>query len=292
MTLQSIMATASSYMADFGYDEESTIVYLYDEYPHETVRNALTKVMNDAQKMMWKHVDDADDLYNAAKKAKDAFSMYLTNESKNVIRLTESELKKVITESVKKIINEIGDSEESRNNIRKAVKDDTTKRIKGLMKGTYKSENYVDKNGKKWVSRKASRNQNILDNLQAKEEKEKCKEKVAENAFRRGRMLLEHEDDYFWEDDTAYIGRTSAYYDYDDDSVYTPDFWTYSTDPNDKDFAGEVYQLNDEGRRELNWWLRCQRFNEYQRSNSFNPNNNSAEEEWEVLVQNYATPVQ
>jgi hypothetical protein len=116
---------------------------------------------------------------------------------------------------------------------------------------------------------------------------------VAENAFRKGRMLLEHEDDYFWEDDTAYIGRTSAYYgDYDDDSFYTPDYWTYSTDPNDKDFAGEVYQLNDEGRRELNWWLRCQRFNEYQRKNSFNPNNNSAEEEWEVLVQNYATPVQ
>lgn len=178
MTLQSIMATASSYMADFGYDEESTIVYLYDEYPHETVRDALTKVMNDAQKMMWKHVDDADDLYNAAKKAKDAFSMYLTNESKTVIRLTESELKKVITESVKKIINEIGDSEETRNNIRKAVKDDSTKRIKGLLKGTCKSENYVDKDGKKWVSRKSSRNQNILDNLQAKEEKEKRREKV------------------------------------------------------------------------------------------------------------------
>lgn len=87
---------------------------------------------------------------------------------KNIVRLTESDLKKVIFESVKNILNEIGDSEESRNNIRKAVKDDSTKRIKGLMKGTYKPENYTDKNGKKWVSRKSARNQNILNNLNKK----------------------------------------------------------------------------------------------------------------------------
>jgi hypothetical protein len=211
---------------------------------------------------------------------------------KNTIRLTESELKRVIAESVKNILNEIGDSEESRSSIRKAVKDDSAKRIKGLLKGTYKSENFTDKTGKKWVSKKAARNQNILDNLKTKEEKEQRKRvKVSENTFRRGRLLFEHEDDYFWDDDTAYIGRTNAYYEDDGESVFTPDYWTYSTDPNDKDFAGEVYQLDDEGKKELNWWIRCQRFNEYQRSHAFNPNENSAEEEWEELVQNYGTQI-
>lgn len=101
------------------------------------------------------------------------------------------------------------------------------------------------------------------------------------------RMLREHEEDWFNEDDQAYIGRTEAYYDENDDYIYTPDFWTYDNNPNSKDFAGEVYVLNDEGKSELNWWIRNQRFNEYQRKNAFNPNNNSSEEEWELLTQNY-----
>lgn len=104
------------------------------------------------------------------------------------------------------------------------------------------------------------------------------------------RILKEHEDDWFDEDDEVYIGRTEAYYNEDDDYVFTPDLWTYDNNPNSQDFAGEVFRLNDEGKRELNWWIRCQRFNEYQRKNAFNPNTNSSEEEWETLMQ-YAEQV-
>lgn len=101
------------------------------------------------------------------------------------------------------------------------------------------------------------------------------------------RMLREHEDDWFYESDTAFIGRTSAYYDDDDSSVYAPDYWTYSNEPNDRDFAGEVYELNDEGKAELNYWLRCRRFNEYQRSHAFNPRTETPEQEWALLTRNY-----
>lgn len=101
------------------------------------------------------------------------------------------------------------------------------------------------------------------------------------------RMLREHEDDWFKESDTAFIGRTSAYYDDDDSSVYEPDYWTYSDEPNDRDFAGEVYELNDEGKAELNYWLRCRRFNEYQRSHAFNPRTETPEQEWALLTRNY-----
>ena len=102
------------------------------------------------------------------------------------------------------------------------------------------------------------------------------------------RVLREHEDDWFDESDEGYIGRTSAFYGYyDDDSIYEPDYWTYSTDPNDEEFAGEVYQLNDEGKSELNYWIRCRRFNEYQRKNAFNPRNESPEEEWNKLTNKY-----
>ena len=48
------------------------------------------------------------------------------------------------------------------------------------------------------------------------------------------KILKEHEDDWFDESDTAYIGRTSAYYEDDDSSMYAPDYWTYSTEPNDR----------------------------------------------------------
>ena len=98
------------------------------------------------------------------------------------------------------------------------------------------------------------------------------------------KVLREHEDDWFDEMDTAYIGRTSAYYDDDNESVFAPDYWTYSTDPNDPDFADEVYELNEDGKSELNWWIRSQRFNEYQRNNAFNPNDKSSEEMWEYLT--------
>lgn len=101
------------------------------------------------------------------------------------------------------------------------------------------------------------------------------------------RILKEHEDDWFDESDTAYIGRTSAYYEDDDSSMYAPDYWTYSTEPNDREFAGEVYELNNDGKRELNYWLRCQRFNEYQRAHAFAPRNESPEQEWNLLTKQY-----
>ena len=52
----------------------------------------------------------------------------------------------------------------------------------------------------------------------------------------------------FFEDETVYIGRTEAYYNQDDDDLFYPDLWTWSNDPKDDDFAGEVYELNDDGK--------------------------------------------
>ena len=51
----------------------------------------------------------------------------------------------------------------------------------------------------------------------------------------------------FFEDETVYIGRTEAYYNPDDDDLFYPDLWTWSDNPEDDDFAGEVYALNDDG---------------------------------------------
>lgn len=100
-----------------------------------------------------------------------------------------------------------------------------------------------------------------------------------------------YNDNWFDENDTAYIGRTAAYYDWDDDYVFTPDLWTYDTNPDCKDFAGVVYQLSDEGKDELNWWIKCQKMNEYERNHAFNPNLNSMEEEYEELVNYYGTKI-
>ena len=101
------------------------------------------------------------------------------------------------------------------------------------------------------------------------------------------------DDNWFDESDTAYIGRTAAYYaeDEDEDGLYVPDLWTYSREPKCKDFAGEVYQLNDDGKTELNWWIRCQRMNLYERNHAFNPNLNSKKEEYEELVKYYGTKI-
>jgi hypothetical protein len=78
-------------------------------------------------------------------------------------------------------------------------------------------------------------------------------------------------EDYFSDTERAYIGRTDAYYsDEDDDSVYSPDYWTYSTDINDSDFAqdGELYQLSKDGKQIINSWLANKGRNEYQRTNA------------------------
>jgi hypothetical protein len=92
--------------------------------------------------------------------------------------------------------------------------------------------------------------------------------------------------EYYEDQEEMYIGRTSAYYGYDDDddNIYEPDYWTYDEDPNCKEFAGEVYALNADGISELNWWLNCQRSNEYQRRNTFNHNNMSREQMWNHLT--------
>lgn len=42
-----------------------------------------------------------------------------------------------------------------------------------------------------------------------------------------------------------YIGRTSAYYEGDDDGVFTPDYWTWENNPNL--LAGEIHELNEDG---------------------------------------------
>lgn len=98
---------------------------------------------------------------------------------------------------------------------------------------------------------------------------------------------------YFYDDETVFIGRTAVFYDGDDDEdLFIPDYWTFSTDENDDDFAGEVYVLDEDGKSELGWWIRCRQMNEYQRMNCrYDYNNRSREDEWNYLVKNFATRV-
>lgn len=65
-----------------------------------------------------------------------------------------------------------------------------------------------------------------------------------------------------------YIGRTNAFYDDDDDYIFTPDFWKYSSDEEDEYFAeeSEVFELTPEGYQKLQEFLRYYNMNEYQRS--------------------------
>lgn len=90
-----------------------------------------------------------------------------------------------------------------------------------------------------------------------------------------------------------YIARTKEYFDYNEEKypVYEPDLWTYSEDSDDKDFAGTVYKLNEEGESVLNWWLRCRRMNEYERRHSFNCDNRSREEIYNLLVNDYGQDI-
>lgn len=81
-----------------------------------------------------------------------------------------------------------------------------------------------------------------------------------------------------------YIGRTHAYYEDEDDSVFTPEYWTYSSDPDDGNFAGEVHELTLEGESELNWWLECRRMNEWQRNHSFGVRSESPAQMWNILT--------
>lgn len=85
-------------------------------------------------------------------------------------------------------------------------------------------------------------------------------------------------------EERIFIGRTNAYYEPNDDSLYVEDTWTWSEDENDKDFVGDVYELNEDGAKELEWWLRCKRMNEYERNHSFNPDLRNQEKVWDSLI--------
>lgn len=54
----------------------------------------------------------------------------------------------------------------------------------------------------------------------------------------------------------CFIGRTDAYYNDDDESVFTPDYWTRGWSRDDSDFAveGPVYELTEEGDKLLSEW--------------------------------------
>ena len=90
----------------------------------------------------------------------------------------------------------------------------------------------------------------------------------------------------FEEGENVYIARTRAYYDEEQDWIFTPDMWTYGWTPTNEDFAGEIYLLTEEGKRVLDWWLTCRRMNEHQRKNSFGYDSTSSEDMFEMLTSN------
>ena len=89
---------------------------------------------------------------------------------------------------------------------------------------------------------------------------------------------------HFGENEKVYIGRTAAYYDWDEDDIFTPDYWTWSNDKNSEEFAGDVFELTPDGLRHLDWWITCRRMNGWQRKNSWNVNENSSEQEFYDLT--------
>lgn len=93
------------------------------------------------------------------------------------------------------------------------------------------------------------------------------------------------DDEYDEYGDYRYVGRIASYYD-DEDNMYDDWTWTYSDDINDDDFVGEVYELTPEDSRELDYWLRCRRMNDYQRQHSFNPRTQGTEEMYVYLIKN------
>lgn len=90
----------------------------------------------------------------------------------------------------------------------------------------------------------------------------------------------------FEDGEKVYIARTQAFYDEEQDWIFTPDMWTYGWTPTEEDFAGEVYLLTEEGKSVLDWWLTCRRMNEYQRKNCFGYDSTSAEDIFDTLTNN------
>ena len=81
-----------------------------------------------------------------------------------------------------------------------------------------------------------------------------------------------------------FIGRTTSYYETNEDVVFVEDTWTWSEDEDDKDFAGEIYELNDVGVSELDWWIRCRQMNQYVINHSFNVDSRNQEQLWSSLI--------
>lgn len=108
MNIETIMETAASYMEDFGLNQEAEIIRNYDAYPQDKIIEAFYTTAQYAQKLMKQRCDDADDLYMAVTDAKKAFmSVKISESKKKTVRLTESQLKRVISESVKQVISEL-----------------------------------------------------------------------------------------------------------------------------------------------------------------------------------------
>lgn len=82
----------------------------------------------------------------------------------------------------------------------------------------------------------------------------------------------------------TYIGRTKAYYEYDEDSLYEPVTWEQSDIKDDPELVGEVHELTEDGVRELEWWLECKRMNQYQRTHCFGYRSENQEQMWEKLT--------
>ena len=89
---------------------------------------------------------------------------------------------------------------------------------------------------------------------------------------------------HFKENEKVYIGRTAAYYDWNEDDIFAPDYWTWSNDKNSEEFASEVFELTPDGLRHLDWWITCRMMNGWQRKNSWNVHENSSEQEFYDLT--------
>lgn len=90
----------------------------------------------------------------------------------------------------------------------------------------------------------------------------------------------------FEENENVYIARTKAFFDDEQDWIFTPKMWKYGWTPTDEEFAGEVYLLTDEGKHILDWWLTCRRMNEYQYKNCFGYDSTSSEDLFYKLTMN------
>ena len=90
---------------------------------------------------------------------------------------------------------------------------------------------------------------------------------------------------HFEENEKVYIGRTAAYYDWNEDDIFTPEYWTWSNDKNSEEFASEVFELTPDGLRHLDFWITCRQMNLWQRKNFWGVlNENSSEQEFYDLT--------